>query len=265
MLRILLLLIVGCSPLWAKTHVLVSVAPQKFLVEAIGGPQVEVEVIVPAGASPHTYEPSPKQAVGVSKGEIWFRLGEGFEEHLMPLLKDAWIVDQRDNLDLIRSCCGCGGHDPHIWLSPLLLKQQATQIEGVLSQYDPEHAELYKLNLSALEQILDELDEELATLLARAPQTILVSHPAFGYLCRDYGLEQLPIEMEGREPTPRYVTDLILKAKQLNIQTVFLQKQYSVRGGKRIARELGAECVYLDPYAENVIDNLRVLAKAFQQ
>jgi len=253
----------------ANSHVLVSIVPQKFLVERIGGDYVTISVIVPPGANSHTYEPTPKQVVTAQKGKIWFRLGESFETRMIPSLeKNTRIIDQRVGIELIQTGCGCcnakDAHDPHIWLSPKLLKKQAAQIAQVLSEHDPEHMKIFAHNLGQLEQELDLLDQECATLLARSPQRhILVSHPAFGYFCRDYNLEQISIEMEGREPTPRHLTDLIQKAKGCEIKMVFLQKQHNPRGGKRIAKELKAATCFVDPYEENVIENLRTLANLF--
>jgi zinc transport system substrate-binding protein len=250
--------------------VLVSIAPQKFLVETIGGEHVDVKVIVPPGANSHTYEPTPRQVVLAQKGEIWFRLGESFEARMIPSLSHTAIVDQREGLELLNTGCGCchthDAYDPHIWLSPRLLKKMAAQIAQKLSHKDPEHLSVYAANLARLEKELDQLDHECSVLLAHSAQKhILVSHPAFGYLCHDYALQQLSIEMEGREPTPRYLTELIQKAKEFQIKRVFLQLQHNPKGGKRIAKELGAETVFVDPYSENVIENLRVLAKLFSE
>ncbi|NGX60822.1 MAG: putative periplasmic iron-binding protein [Chlamydiae bacterium] len=254
----------------AKTKVLVSVAPQKYLVERIGCNEVEVQVLVPAGASPHTYEPSPKQVIKAQEGEIWFRIGEGFERQILPVLSKIEVVDQRDGLPLLEangcSCCAKEGHDPHIWLSPALLKKLARQIEETLSTHDPENRLAYSHNLRHLEEDLDRQHEWILSQLAGLEgKSLLVSHPAFGYFCHDYHLNQLSIEMEGREPTPRYLIHLVDKARSEKIQTVFLQKQYNTKGGKRIARELNAETVYLDPYAENVLENLFAITEAFAQ
>ena len=262
------LLFLTVASLEAKTHVLVSIAPQKFLVERIGGEQVSVEVIVPAGASSHTYEPTPRQMISVQKGDIWFRLGESFEKRLIPALKNnTHIVDQRDGIELITGgkCCQThDSHDPHIWLSPRLLKQQATQIADTLSQKMPEYTEFFEENVAQLLKELDQLDVECSQLVASASQKlIMVSHPAFGYFCRDYGYQQLSIEMEGKEPTPRYLTEILFTARTYDVQTIFLQEQSNAKGGKKIAKELGAKTVYLNPYAENVIENLRTIAKLF--
>src|ERR1700733_5909223 len=227
----------------AKTHVLVSIAPQKFLVEQIGGEHVAVDVIVPPGANSHTYEPTPRQMIAIQKGEIWFRMGESFENRMIPSLQQKTeIIDQREGIDLIEMGCGCcnarDAHDPHIWLSPRLLKIQASQVAQILSEHDPAYQEFFARNLNLLENELDQLNLECTSLLSRSTRLyILVSHPAFGYFCRDYGLEQLSIEMEGREPTPRYLTELIRRARTLNIHTVFLQQQHNPKGGKRVAKE----------------------------
>lgn len=259
-------LLLALPALGEQIPVLVSIAPQKFIVEQIGKENVSVSVIVPTSASSHSYEPSPRQIVAMKEGKIWFRLGETFEERLLKVLPHTLIIDQRDGIDLIGcSCCTGGGADPHTWLSPRLLVIQARQIANVLASYDPPHAKLYQQNFIKLERELVALDQEMRRVLSEAPKTLLVSHPAFGYLCRDYGLEQLTIEMEGREPTPRYLTALIAKARKLNIKTVFVQKQHAVRGGERVAKELGVPCVTLDPYAENVIENLKEIAQAFRQ
>lgn len=253
----------------AKLSVFVSIAPQKFLVEQVGGETVDVQVIVPNGTSPHSYEPTLRQIIAAKNGKIWFRIGESFETRLANALKHRLvIVDQRDGIDLLPLSCSCHcdkeGHDPHIWLSPSLLKIQAAQIAETLTEVNPEASNLYTNNLEQLCSKLDTLNQEIyAKLLPKANQSILVSHPAFGYFCRDYGLTQLSIEMEGKEPTPKYLTNLLLKARSLKIKRVYLQKQYSTKGGERLAKDLKAKTIFLDPYAENVVENLRMIAEAF--
>lgn len=270
MYKILICLLLFSGVLEAKTCVLVSIAPQKFLVERVGGENVHVEVIVPPGANAHTYEPTTRQMLDVQKGEIWFRLGESFEARMLASLPAHMeVVDQRVGIDLIEAGCGCcthDAHDPHIWLSPRLLKIEAAQIAETLCKHHPELTETFRSNLLALHKECDQLEEECRSLLAHSPQRfIMVSHPAFGYFCRDYGLEQLSVEMEGREPTPRFLTNLISKARACRIKRVFLQLQHNPKGGKRVAQELKAETVFVDPYIENVIENLRTLAHLFAQ
>lgn len=264
MFRLLIIVCALCSTLFAKPLVLVSVAPQKYLIEQIAGDQVSVAVIVPDGASPHTYEPTPKQMVKLGGGDVWFRIGESFESRLLSVFGPTMeIVDQRDGIDLLHAgCCCChDGHDPHIWLSPSLLKQEAKQIEAVLSRYCPEKSSLFQKNYLGLCNRLEKLDEQISEKLEmKRGSAILVSHPAFGYFCRDYGLKQIAIETEGKEPSSRRTLELIDEARKANICSVYLQQQYSMRGGKKIAKELGAEIVMVNPYDEDVISNLTFFA-----
>lgn len=243
-----------------------SIAPQKFLVDSIAEERVSVTIIVPPEADSHSYEPTPRQIISVQEGDIWFRLGEGFENRLLKTLKkEMLIVDQREGIALIgSSCCHRDSYDPHIWLSPLLLINQAQQIANTLSVYDPENASLYQKNLEFLVCQLYALDQEIrqVTLVAKN-RDILVSHSAFGYFCKEYGFRQISIEMEGKEPTAKYLSTLLANSRTLNIKTVILMKQYGQRGGIKIAKEIDAQTIQVDPYAENVIENLRFIAKVF--
>ena len=242
------------ATLFAKPLVIVSVPPQKFILESICQDACDVTVIVPAGASPHTYEPSPKQLQYIADAALWFRIGESFEERLLPLFKGA-VVDQREGIELLGCSCH-GGADPHIWLSPVLLKQEARQICSALEK---ELGLDFYENLAVLDQKLDSLIEELNAL--SYPETILVSHPAFGYFCRDFDIEQLSIEVEGKEPSLKQTAALMEKARGL--KKVFLQEQYSLRGGRRIAKELDLDILFVDPYAEDVVANLSHLGEVF--
>lgn len=255
-----------------KPLVLVSIAPQKFVVEQIAAETVSVRAIVPPGVSSHSYEPGPKEMMSLNEGKIWFRLGDSFEARLIKILHhQTYIVDQREGLPLIEeggSCCGHAheGADPHIWLSPKMLKLQAIQIAHTLSQKYPQYHDLYTRNLATFIDKVEKIDEVIrADLLSCAGKFILVAHPSYGYFCRDYGLNQFSIEMAGKEPTPKYTTDLFLKAQTLQIKTIFIQREYSTRGAERLAQELKAQLIYLDPYAENVLENLYAIAQAFKQ
>ncbi len=265
MRKIFLLIILFSEVLVAQPRVLVSVAPQKFLVEQIAQDRVKVDVIVPDGASPHTYEPTPRQAVALGKGDVWFRIGESFETRLIKILESKMeIIDQREGLDLLKDgCCGCkDSSDPHIWLSPALLKKEAEQITEVLSRRSPESAPFFRKNYAVLCKKIDLLDEEIAFLLRdKWGEAILVSHPAFGYFCRDYGLRQIAIEADGKEPSTKRVLELLKEAREASISSVYLQRQYSMRGGERIAKELQAKVIMVDPYEEDVISNLKLFAK----
>lgn len=258
-------------------YILVSVAPHKFFIEKIAKNTVEVQLMVPAGASAHTYEPTPKQMIAVSKANLWFRIGEPFENRAMQALKshhpNLEIVDLRQGLDLISADlgvvhCGCchGSVDLHFWLSARQAQIQAKTIADALSKAFPGRANFYQANLQAFQQELKELDEKIKSILEPLQdRNILVSHPAYAYFCRDYGLQQYAIEVEGKDPTPQQMTRLLNLARQLNTRAIFIQMQYNNKAAKLVADALRAHLIVLDPYSEHYISTMLEIAYAFAE
>jgi len=253
----------------AKEKIIVSILPQKYLVEQIAGEQFIVDVLVPPGASPHSYEPSARQMMAAMEGKIWFRIGEGFEIRALPVFEAHMkVVDMREGIDLLPIGCACAhhmdAHDSHIWLSPRLLQIQANKIAETLQIAFPQEAALFFERLSILNKKLEYLDHEIQEKVqASSVKAVLVSHAAFGYFCRDYGLKQFSIEFEGKEPSPKQITTLIEEVRAAKIKYVFTQPQYSKKGSERIAHALDLSVISLDPYQENVLENLRTIADAF--
>lgn len=277
---VLSLIIVGSQLFSSEANqssptVLVSVAPHKFFVEKIAGSSVKVLLMVPAAASAHTYEPTPKQMLDATKADLWFYVGEGFEPRVRAALQsyhpEMQFIDLRQNLDLIscengHRCCAhhqsC--YDLHYWLSPKQAKIQAETIASALSHRFPENATLYKNNLNEFLTELTHLNQEIEHLLTQPHNpVIMVSHPAYAYFCRDYGCQQLSIEFEGKDPTPQQLTKILNAARQNKIHTIFIQAQYSSKGAKLIAAQIGAKVVNLDPYSEHYFDSLLTIARAF--
>lgn len=257
-----------------RPQVLVSIAPLQFFVERIAGNTLAVNVLVPPGGNPHAFEPTPKQLLNACQSKIWFCIGEPFEKKSIEVLKshqpDMIIVDMRQGIDLISSNCRCCQHhsledrDTHIWLSPRLAKIEAQTITTALSKLFPENREKFEKGLAEFLAELTSLDEELSERLKESrSETILVAHPAFGYFCLDYGLNQLSIEMEGKDPSPQQLTNLIANAKRLNIDRVFTQEQYQNKGAHLIAKELNASIYSVDPYSKDYINNMKLLGKLF--
>lgn len=253
-------------------QVLVSVAPHQFFVERIAGNRVSVTLLVPAGASAHTYEPTPKQMISASKSDLWFRIGEAFETRAMAALKShrprLVIIDMRNGLDLIGSPGCCKHHDNnydlHFWLSARLAQQQARAIAAALKGLYPEHAEEFDANLNRFIEELKSLDADITAMMQKPHNlTVLVSHPAYAYFCRDYDLTQLSIEFEGRDPTPHQLTRVLEQARAAHISTVFIQLQYSSKGARLIADQLGAKVVTLDPYSPDYISAMRDIGRQF--
>jgi zinc transport system substrate-binding protein len=242
-----------------KPTVLVSVPPYAFFVRSIAQDAVQIETLVPAGANPHIYEASPKKVL------------QFFKENRKPIQ----ILDITQGIDLLSVCEeeGLGhehhhchhshdeGHDLHIWLSPKLAKIQAQRIAEALSALLPEHKEQFSFNLNTLLTELSNLDQHISQQLKPfAGKAILVSHPAFGYFCQDYQLTQLSIEIEGKDPLPQHITEILNQVKQYSIQTILIEPQYSNKGAELIASRLGLPTHMVDPYAENYIENLKMIA-----
>lgn len=255
-----------------RYDVIVSIPPTRYLVRAIAGEGLCIALIVPPGLSPHSFEPNARDALKLTDAKIWFQIGEGFEHRLDPLFSQA---TQRINLcdRLLPSSsephhggCNCAVNDTHIWLCPHLLKEQAKIIASALSACFPEKRVLFEANLAAFLNKLDYVDQELIA-LTRAPlhRTVLVVHPAFGYFCKTYGFSQLAIEENGKEPSPRYLHALVERAHREELQRIFIAPQYSTKEAEVLAHELNAELISIDPYAENCLDTLRMIATQFSQ
>jgi zinc transport system substrate-binding protein len=263
------------SPGDTRTHtVLVSINPYKYLVNRIAGKTLRAVVLVPPGSNMHTYEPTPKQIMQASKADIWLITGESFEEKVHPSLESynpqMARIDLREGIDLIcapehHGCKHCSkGCDLHYWLSPRIMAEQAKIVAKELKKKYPEHSRLYEANLRKFTKDLEILDDEFETFLAPLKdRAIFVSHPAYGYLARDYNLSQYTIEFEGKDPTPKQLTAILKTAREHNIKTVFIQKQYNNKGARLVADELNADLVELDPYADDYILEMRRIAARF--
>ena len=161
-----------------------------------------------------------------------------------------------------------GTLDPHIWLDPIRVKTIARNICKGLVKADPENSATYETNLAKFLNELDKLNADITAILADVPSTqrsFLVFHPSWGYFAQRYGLTQLPIESEGREPSPKELAEIIQEAKAKEIKVIFVQPQISQRTAKAIANQIGGGVKQLDPLSINWKDNLMKAAKAFKQ
>jgi zinc transport system substrate-binding protein len=157
------------------------------------------------------------------------------------------------------------GLDPHIWLSPARVKIQAEAIAAALQAADPAHRSAYQANSQEFYTALEALDEELKTAFAgRQGRRFMVFHPSWGYFAHDYGLQQVSIQIEGKDPKPAQLQKLIEHARQNRIKVVFVQPQFSAKSAEMIAREIDGRVVVADPMARDWFANIRAVARAFQ-
>ncbi len=253
--------------------VFVSILPQKYLLERIGGEQVRVQVMVKPGLNPETYEPTPRQMAALSRADLYFRIAVPFEE--------IWIGkihDQNPMLKIIECCAELTitdpppydpvtgtesniGVDAHVWTSPHNARVLARIVLEALTEADPEHAENYQVNFHRLIMDLDELDHFIQETLSEVDNRyLLVAHPSWGHFAAQYGLTQIAIERHGTEARARQLAHLIEFAKSERIQYIYLQKQFDSPAARMLADAIEAKLIELDPLAENYIENLRQVA-----
>lgn len=252
--------------------VLVSVDPYAYLVEKIAGKTIEIQVLIPPGVNAHLYEPTPKEIEKLLITDIWMRLGDPVEKKLVKVLQEKnpnlVLVELWKDIQLIghehHQCSHDheDGMDYHIWLSPKNAKLQAEKMMHALVAMYPNHQDLYRQNLKLLLEELDELDQKLSLLLKPFQgKALLVSHPAFGYFCKEYSLMQIPIEFEGKEPRPKQLTQILKEVEKFQIKTVLTQAQYSNKGAEIIAKKLQLPIFLVDPYSRDYSKNLLHIAK----
>jgi zinc transport system substrate-binding protein len=250
-------------------QVFVSVLPQKYFAERIGGARTSVSVMVGPGRSPATYEPSPKQMVLLEDALLYFRVGVPFEQVWMDRIAEAnpemVIVNTGEQISSRRHSEGAG-NDPHIWTSPLLADHIARTMKDALSAADPDHRLEYERNYSRLAADLGQLDADIrVTLASLERRKFLVFHPSWGHFADSYGLEQIAIERGGHEPGAKRLAEVIDIARREKIRVIFVQEQFSRRNARAVAGEVGAELVVVDPLAEDYIANLRAVSALFAE
>jgi zinc transport system substrate-binding protein len=244
-------------------NVTVSIGPQKYFVERIGGEYVQVNVMVEPGASPATYEPRPEQLQALSQAAAYVSIGVPFEsawlDKIVSANTDMLMVDTTQGIERV-------GSDPHIWLSPTLVETQARTIYEALAQLDPAHQDTYKANLDSFIADIDALDAGIReTLEGATSKKFMVFHPAWGYFARDYGLEMIPIEIGGQEPSAAELAALVTEAQEENIRVIFAQPEFSARDAETIANEIGGEVLLISPLASDWLDNLRHVTQTFAE
>ena len=218
----------------------VSILPLRSLVQGIVGDDFDIEVLVPPGASPETFEPTPRQFVGLNKARMVFNVGLiDFETMLLAKVEDqAKVVDLSRGIELITGTCSHGSHghththgiDPHVWTSPRALQKMAENAYEAIREAYPDSVK-YETNY-------------------------IIYHPALTYYARDYGLRQIAIEADGKEPSAKQLTQLIRQAREDGVRRILYQSQFPASAVEVIARDIDAEYAEVDPLREDVIANI---------
>ena len=265
-----------------KINVFVSIMPQKYFAERIGGDLVKVSVLVPSGTSPENFDPSPKQIVQLGSSDVYFTIGVPFENIFLVKLKAGKKklviapcdkdVPKLKNAEHEEHEHGHhhGEFDPHIWTDPELIKIIAGNMADTLSAIDRDHAATYAANLESFKKEMDALQAELSQKLAPYKGRIFyVYHSAYTYFAARFGLVQKSIETGEKEPTPAKLRELVNEAKQDKVKTIFIQPEFPASGAKRVAEAIGGRCVTMSVLEYDVLANMRkaagLLSESFEE
>lgn len=267
-----------------KSRIFVTIPPQAFLVERLGGEAVEVEILAAKGQDPHTFEPTTRQAAALARAQLFFTMDMPFEKQLLSKAlasnRKLKVVDSTRGIVRLamaeephdhhsgsaKADHGQGEPDPHVWLAPANLTIMARNMAMALEELMPERRALLRQNLNSLLAEISGLDKRLAVSLApHRGKTFYVFHPAFGYFAASYGLNQEAVETGGKSPSPRLLAELVREAKADGVKVIFVQPQFDAKAAEAVARGIGGSVVSIDPMAKEVPANLAKIAVAIEQ
>ena len=253
-----------------RLNVTVTLIPYADFVRQVGGDRVDINIMVPPGASPHSYEPTPSQMVSLSNTEVYVQAGSGIEFEVIWMDK---LIEQNPEMTVINGSTGIDlrissdpdepGMDPHVWTSPLNARIIVQNIRDGLIAIDPGNETFYRSNAEGYLEQLDELDAYIhGKLDGYSNRHFLIYHPSFGYFSSEYGLEQTAIEFEGKEPTPQVLETCIDLAEQYDLNYVFIEPQFVLQYAETIADATGGETVTIDALAEDYMTSMHNIADA---
>ncbi|MEQ9365387.1 MAG: zinc ABC transporter substrate-binding protein [Leptospirales bacterium] len=291
------------TPTGGELRVGVSVAPQKYIVDRIGGDAVSVQVLIPAGADPHAYEPGPEQLRILSDLTVYFRQGLEFETACLRRLRGInagmrvvdlgpdtirppsaapgdprYASDQEENRSSVADkdhlsesyAHAHGGHlNPHTWLSPRLVRVQSDVILATLTELRPEHRSRFERGHSEFRAEVDRVDAYVRRRLAPLRDRLLVVyHPSWEYFARDYGLRMLAVQESGHDPSARDLMKLVQLSRAAGVKTIFAEPGFNQRSVRVVARDIDARVEIIDPlaadWAQNMCDTADQIAEALQ-
>ncbi len=278
----------------SKPEITVNILPQKYFVEKIVKDKFEINVMVKPGSSPHNYEPKPSQMKSLVNSKVYFLVGDPFEQAWMEKFKqnakNTLFVDTTKDIEKIEmeehedhdvpteeakhddhnhEKHDHSGLDPHVWLDPILVKTQAKNIYEAMVEIDSQNSDFYKTNYEEFIKELDALDENIKTILTPyKDKAFMVFHPSWGYFAKRYDLEQISIEIEGKEPKPNELVELIEEAKKYDIKIVFVAPQFSQKSAKTISKNINANVIAIDPisgnWKESMLDTANQIANSYK-
>ncbi len=247
-----------------KITVGVTIAPEAAFVKGVCKDSVNVITAVPSGASPESYDPSPKEILELSKADVYFSIGLPSEQNVLPALADNTRIVKLDEAvaEKIPDLKQGDARDPHIWLSVRRAKIMVELIRDTMIELDSENSQLYTDNADSFLGSLDTTDTEIREMLsALESKKFIVFHPAFAYFADEYGLEMHSLEEEGKEVSASDMQRLTDLARENGIRVIFYQAQTAKRQAEAFAEGIDGEAIMLDPLSESYIENLKIMAE----
>ena len=268
-----------------KLTISVSILPQQWFVDQIGADRVRTQAMVGSGDDPHTYEPSPQQMTNLAVSELYFTIGVEFEAVWLPRFESAnpnmKVVDTAAGIELIpavdeheHDAAGAAENtnigtetDPHIWFSPLRMKQMAQTMAEAMKTADSQNADFYQANLEALLIKIDAIDAEVRKQLEGSKRDhFMVVHPAWGYVAEDYGLHMLAVEIGGNEPAPETLSRIIALAREYGVNTLVIEKGSNASLATSITEQAGIQYVVeWDPMAYDWPASMKMIAETLHR
>ena len=273
------LIIAGCSGIKPqerqtnKLNIFVTVIPQIGIVKQIGGQFVDVKALVTTGSCPETFSPSPKQIRELSDADMFISLGLPFEAAWLKKVSGA-----RSDIKMMVMSSGIefrkledihlqqeGDKDPHIWMSLRNTSIMAQNTAKILSRLMPQNSDYFYQNLRAYENKIIIEDNKLKELFKnKKDKNIYVFHPVFGYFADDYGLKQIPIEMEGKEPSAKQLVELMSLFKKNNVKLIFIEPEFSSKSAEAVVKEINAKTVPVSIFNENIFETMEDFANKWK-
>ncbi|MBD3795407.1 MAG: zinc ABC transporter substrate-binding protein [Epsilonproteobacteria bacterium] len=260
-MRLILAMLILTFYVEANLNIAVSIEPQKEIVQKIGKEKVGVVLMVNSGASPHSYEPKANQMIALSKAKLYFSVGVEFEHVWLARFKaqnkNLLIIDSTKGITkmpMIETYHHKGNSlDPHVWTSPRNMKLMAKNIYENMAKNDTKNYEFYKANYLNLLKEIDMMDKKIRLILSKIPKngSFLVFHPSWGYFAKEYGLNQVSIEVEGKSIAPKALVSIIEQSKKAKVRVIIVQPEFSDKMAQSVAKALNVKIYKISTMSQN--------------
>jgi len=258
---------------YATINAIVSIVPQKTFLQEIAKDKVNITTMVKPGVSMHTYEPKPSDMKSIAKADIYFGLGVEFEKHWLNkfksintkmLIKDTSYGIKRLTMKKHSKNPHKQSLDPHIWTSPTNVKIIAKNMLDALVLKDKANEAFYMKNYKEFISKINKTNQEIKTIISKKDHNkFMVFHPSWQYFAKEYNLKQIPIEIEGKNPKPKMLKNLIVQAKKENIKAIFASPYHSDKMARLITNELNIRLIKITPMNENWSKTLIKMANSY--